>query len=139
MEYLIPSRIYQSKSEIETSVALALDELLESHSALDLYAQLKQLELATAAGLAKLREMAISDALSLTGGAMGKAEALRGVEVSVKMLPKKYTGYSDAVTAKEAEIEIAKEQLKSLKKVDELTGTAVAVEQGCTVQVSFRK
>lgn len=139
MEYLVPSRVYQSKAEIETNIAIALNSLLESHSALDLYAQLKQMELAVAAGLNKLREGAISDALSLTGGAMGKAEALRGVEVSVKMLPKKYVGYSDAVTEKEAEIEIAKEQLKSLKKIDELQGVARVEEQGCTVQVSFRK
>ena len=134
---LVHDPAYPSKLDMHSHAKTAIEATLESQSALPLYVHLKAVQEVIGAMLKALQQPALDEAFAETGGAMGRAALYRGAEITLRNLPAKYIGYSDAVLELEAKIEELGEELKRLRKIDQLQGTARKESQGATLSVTF--
>lgn len=130
---------FLSLPEIQSEAATFADAALESQPALVLYIAAQQMEELAGAVKARVRDMAIGEALTESGGATGAVAQYRGVGVSVRNLPAKWDGYSAEVYEMEAKIEAMKKELAAMKKLEQAKGLALKTEAGCTLAITLAK
>jgi hypothetical protein len=139
LEIFKPESLLPTITEMRNAATKMLDRLMQTESALPLYIQARAVAEVASILCESLKDLAISEALTEAGGAYGKSASVRGVGVQVRTLPAKWEGYSDAVLQKEAELCDIQEELRKLKKIEQLQGVASKVSQGETIAITFQK